>query len=182
MLNQLTLLIDDLDCNTPKAPHLELLSEVFHRHFLHEGVLVNGLKLRLNMKSSRVPQFKSKPETFVHIITREDKSGKRYFDCARANRIHWIKPILLSADCQSTQVLTFNKSHDKTGHEQWYYWFKEKEFVVILRRYDAAHYLVTAFCVESTKAKRFQRWYEASRKENKPHIVCGARSLGTATG
>lgn len=178
-LNQLVDLLDVLDNSNPDASHLQVIYNVFKQHFIVDGVVVDGAKLKIHMQKSRHPLFQNEPETFVHIVTRE-LGDKRVFDVQRANKIHWIKPILVN--CDDSQVYIFDKTHDKTGAEQRYFWLKGKSFVVVLRKYHSHNYLLTAFCVEPLKAKQFTRWYSSGQCNKKPHIMCGARNLGIATG
>lgn len=179
ILAELDDLIVDLDKANPSAEHLNQIYALFEQHFIRDGVLINGRRLKIHLKKSNIPRFKGKPETFVHIVTRERaKPGLRDFDKDRANKVHWIKPILLQA--ADSRIYVFDKAHDKTDSPQQYFWFKSKGFVVVLRNYHADHILITAFCVEERKAKQFERWHKQGECHKKPHLVCGARSLGTA--
>lgn len=179
-LSNLADLLTDLDDQGLNQYQLDQIYAVFHQHFLVDGVLIDQVRLKIYVQKSRIPQFKNKPETFVHIVTRDaNKIGHRAFDKARANKVHWIKPILVN--CIDARILVFDRQHDKTGKPQRYFWFKDKDFVVILRNYHKDNFLVTAFCVEPMKASQFQRWHRQGGCNKKPHIMCGARSLGTAT-
>lgn len=177
--NQLADLLGNLDAANPAAAHLQEIYNVFKQHFIVDGVVVDGVKLKIYVQKSRHPLFQNKPETFVHIVTRES-GNKRIFDAQRANKIHWVKPVLVN--CDDPQVYIFDKAHDKTGAEQRYFWLKSKSFVVVLRKYHSHNYLLTAFCVEPRKAEQFTRWHLKGQCNKKPHIMCGARNLGIATG
>jgi len=179
LLAELQDLFADLDNTNPAIEHINQIFELFKQHFLVEGVSFNASLLKIYDKKSKVPQFKGKPETFVHIVTREDnKSGLRIFDRDRANKVHWIKPVLTQS--LDSRIYIFDKPHDKTGRPQKYFWFKSRKFVVILRNYYADQYLMTAFCVEELKESQYERWYKKGKCQEKPHIVCGARNLGIA--
>lgn len=178
-LSALSELIPHLSSTAPSMNEINQIYALFERHFIHEGVEIDGAKLNIYTRASCVPMFRGKAETFVHIVTRKGSDGLRYFDAQRANRVHWIKPILL--DVQDNRVYVFDKAHHRTGDLQRYFWYKDKSFVVILRHTHATHYLLTAFCVEKLKEKQFLSWYEQNPCNKKPHIMCGARNLGIAT-
>ncbi len=179
-LTHLADLIANLDDQGLIQDQLDQIYSVFRQHFEIDGVLVDGSRLKIYLKKSNISQFRNKPETFVHIVTRDAKgSGYRSFDKARANKIHWIKPILVN--CIDSRIHVFDRSHDKTGKPQRYFWFKNKDFVVILRNYHQDNFLVTAFCVDPMTARKYQKWHQQGACNKKPHIMCGARSLGTAT-
>lgn len=177
-LTDLADLLTDLDDQGLNQDQLNQIYTIFHQHFVMDGVLVESVKLKIHLKKSKISQFKNKPETFVHIVTREI-AGQRSFDKTRANKAHWIKPILVN--CIDSRIYVFDRAHDKTGRPQRYFWYKDKAFVVILRNYHKDNFLLTAFCVEPMKAMQFERWHKQGRCNKKPHIMCGARSLGTAT-
>jgi len=179
-LTQLTDLLAHLDEHGLNQDQLDQIYTIFHQHFLVDGVLVDSVRLKIHVQKSKIPQFKNKPETFVHIVTREiASSGRRSFDKERANKVHWIKPILVN--CIDSRIIVFDRYHGKTGKPQRYFWYKDKDFVVILRNNHKDNFLLTAFCVEPQKAAQFQRWHRQGACNKKPHIVCGARSLGPAT-
>jgi hypothetical protein len=174
-LNALDDLIRDLDYE-PTNDQIDELYEIFEKHFIQDGVIVEGRRLEIYRTQSKLPIVWGLPECFAHVVTREGGVGRRYFDPTRANKIHWLKPILIhSAD---DRIHVFNRTHDKTGALQYYFWFKEKEFVVILRNFHKDHFLVTAYCVDSRTEKQFTNWYQTGKCNKKPHIVCGARNLG----
>lgn len=177
-LTDLVDLLTDLDDQGLNQDQLNQIYTIFHQHFVVDGVLVESVKLKIHLKKSKISQFKNRPETFVHIVTREI-AGQRSFDQTRANKVHWIKPILVN--CIDSRISVFDRAHDKTGKPQRYFWYKNKAFVVILRNYHKDNFLLTAFCVEPMKAIQFERWHKQGRCNKKPHIMCGARSLGTAT-
>lgn len=179
ILAKLQDLIADLDNTNPAIEHINQIFELFKQHFLIDGVSINTNLLKIHNKKSKVPQFKGKPETFVHIVTRKQKnSDLRVFDKDRANKVHWIKPILTQSF--DSRIYIFDKDHDRTGCPQQYFWFKSRNFVVVLRNYYADKYLITAFCVEKRKESQFERWHREGKCQKKPHIVCGARNLGIA--
>ena len=92
-----------------------------------------------------MPGFRQYPETFVHVVTRKSKlSGKRHFDRERANRIHWIKNILLHSQDRRIKFFQFR---DEENILKDHYWFEEKDFIVVLKPVTPNSLLITAFCV-----------------------------------
>ena len=57
---------------------------------------------------------------------------------------------------------------------------EDKTWEIILN-YHQDNFLVTAFCVDPMTARKYQKWHQQGACNKKPHIMCGARSLGTAT-
>ena len=77
----------------PSAEHLEELFQLFKADFIDNVFYFDGCKVKIDIANSKEEGFEAYPHTFVKIITRGDK-GKRSFDKKRANKIHWIRPIL----------------------------------------------------------------------------------------
>jgi hypothetical protein len=115
------------------------------------------IQVSFNDNKSKHPVCRGKMQTFEHIITRESKyKGKRDFDRVRANKIHWIKPILENVN--DPRIKYFEKLHDDGGNRQ-YYWFEEKKYIVILKEVKPDLLLVTAFSVDNLEALKFKTWY-----------------------
>ena len=161
-LEDLEELIDDLAFDHPCDNHLDLLYTTFTTHFAAETLKVDGVQLKINKAPySKVP-FRGKMETFVHIITRENKlKGKREFDRERANRIHWVRPILTYSNLVAIKV--FRRQH---ANRQWqqFFWYEEKNFVVIVREIQPHFLLITAYCVDKSNKSQFKRWYQEFKK------------------
>jgi hypothetical protein len=164
----------DFILQNPSCELQELLG-MFNKHFVKDGVLIDGIRIWVERSKSNIKDFYAYPFTFVHIITREDVNNRRYLDQDRAKRAHWIKPILLN--CSDERVLVFTRLHHKNKALQLYFWYKNLDYVVIVRSIDAKKQLVTGFIVEQLKAKQFDRWYKEGLLNKKPHIMCGARNL-----
>ena len=82
------------------------------------------------------------------------------FDKYRANRIHWVKQILLQKD--NPKIKYFEKMD--LGYLKKHYWFEEKDFVVILKPVSDTLMIVTAFYVEKLKKDDFEWDYEKYRE------------------
>ena len=83
----------------PSAEHLEELYQLFKIDFIDVDFYFDGCKVKIDIANSKEAGFETYPHTFVKIITRGVK-GKRCFDKKRANKIHWIKPILENKDTE----------------------------------------------------------------------------------
>jgi len=156
-LDDLEDLFDDLDEVGPTAAQLTTMHAIYRDDFFHEYVEVEGKEITLKHQKSWVKGFEELPETFVHLITREQSHGKpRVFDKYRANRIHWVKNILMQRD--NPKIKYFEKI-DK-GYLKKHYWFEEKNFVVVLKPVSEKLMIVTAFYVEELKKKDFDWDYK----------------------
>lgn len=160
-LDDLEDLFDDLDEVSPTAAQLTTMHEIYRDDFFHDYVEVDGKEITVKHQKSWLKGFEGYPETFVHLLTRETVKGKpRVFDKPRANRIHWVKQILLQKD--NPKIKYFEKVD--LGYLKKHYWFEEKDFVVILKPVSDTLTIVTAFYVEKLKKDDFEWDYEKYRK------------------
>jgi hypothetical protein len=151
-LDELEDLFSDLDEVMPTESQKADMYDIYREDFFNDYVEIDGLELTLKSQKSWIKGFHEMPETFVHLVTREMTHGKpRTFDAKRANRIHWIKPILVQRD--NPKINYFEKI-DK-GYLKQHYWFREKDFVVILKAIKTKILLVTAFYVDKLKKVDF---------------------------
>ncbi len=152
-------LFDFLDIDGPDADQMCTLYGVFQKDMIDEPIFINLVQVGYKKNSSRHPLFRGKPEGFEHICTRESKhSGKRNFDPERANKIHWIKPMINHK--ANPRIKYFERIH-YNGQNQQYFWLKEKDFVVIVREITEKLQLVTAFQVDDLNRKGYQKSYES---------------------
>lgn len=153
--------IEDLPYDHPSPDHIFKLYGIFLRDLSKNPLVVKGIVVTYNRSRSRHPICKGKAQAFEHIITREDKvTGKRYFDRERANKIHWIRPIICNAD--DSRIKYFERINDK-GQNQLFYWYEAKSFVVILREVNPDLMLITSFSVDEGKKRELREWYYAYR-------------------
>ena len=132
--------------------------EVFNDDFIEEELIVNGKKVRIILSLSKITGFKEYPETFAHIVTRELKSQKdRFYEKERANRIHWVRPILESKTCSD---IKYFKKKDERGICKEYFWLIFKEFIVVLKDVAKDVQIVTAFCVDEEEKLKYFGWYK----------------------
>ncbi len=157
-LDDLEELFDDLSIDGPTKEQLYQLYGIFLKDFKENPVLIRGVELKYNNNPSRHPVCRGKAMAFEHIITRESKySGKRSFDHERTNRIHWIRPILENAD--DFRIKHFEEvNHD--GENQLFYWYEEKDFVVIIREIQPDYLLITAYSVDKDMKYGLKKQYE----------------------
>ncbi|QDO95280.1 hypothetical protein FNB79_15305 [Formosa sediminum] len=152
-------LFDYLDIDQPTSEQMYALYGVFKKDMIDEPIFINNVQVAYDKRKSRHPLFRNKPVGFEHICTRESKhSGKRNFDNQRANKIHWIKPVVLFKE--NARVRYFERLH-ANGKNQQHYWLHEKDYIVIIREITNALQLVTAFKVDAVERRRFQNWYNA---------------------
>ncbi len=116
----------------------------------------------------RLPMYEGKESNFWHLIqesyqTKEEED--RIPDLRRCERIRWPKPII--ENVKNSRVLVWeNTRHNKAGIENNVcFWFKNKEYLVVLRKRKKYFLLWTAYPVikEHTKRKLWKE-YEAYKK------------------
>lgn len=161
-LDSLEDLFDDLSIDEPTGDQLYQMYGVFLRDFVNNPIHIEGIQVKVNINKSKNPLCKGKMQTFEHIITRENKhKGKRDFDHQRANKLHWIKTIIIHVN--DVRIKYFNQISDK-NLKQHFYWFEEKGFIVIVRELGKDFLLLTAFCVDEINKSQYKKYYNTYRK------------------
>ena len=158
-LDELEILFDedDLDFDAPTHDQLYIMYGLFLDNFHKTPLIHKGRRVVFNTNRSRHPLFRGKFEGFVHVITRKSQyTDKRQYDRDRANRVHWIKPIL--DNWQNPLVSYFEKVNDE-GQLQYFYWVQPLNFLVILRELTPDFLLVTSFCIDSQNIGQFRKYY-----------------------
>ncbi len=157
-LDQLEDLIDDLPIENPNKLQLYRLYGVFLEDFVRNPILIKGELLRYNTAISKMPLTKGKPKGYEHIITRENKYTKmREFDRERANKIHWIKPII---EYKEDSRIKYFEQVNSEGYNQQFYYYKKKGFIVIIRELEPNYLMITAFSVDTHEGEKYNRWYK----------------------
>lgn len=148
--------LDDYIANLgidPTAEQLGELYQLFKADFIDEEFYIDGCKVKIDVRNSKEEGFEDYPHTFVKIITRGDK-GKRNFDKKRANKIHWIKPILENRNTEDIICFQFLEGD---GSVRDYFWFKEGFFLVIMEKITPDYIIVSCFHIDNEKN---QKYYE----------------------
>lgn len=160
-LDDLEDLFDDLGFDGPTPGQLYQMYGIFLNDIAKNPIVLNGKTLKYNSNRSNHPVCRGKAQAFEHIITRESKiSGKRSFDRDRANKVHWIRPILLNAS--DVRIKYFERINDK-GQNQHFYWYQEKSFIIIIREIQPDTLLITSFSVDKLEKNKFKKWYDEYR-------------------
>lgn len=156
-LDELEELFDDLGHQEITDEQLETLLQVFQRDFVDEPFEVEGRRVKIVDKASFNREFRGYPETFVHLITRESKmKGQRMFDPARANCLHWIKPILLHFGDRRIKYYEFT---DNKRILKKHFWFEEADFMVVLKPIGNDLLVVTGFKVDKLEKRTYLKRY-----------------------
>lgn len=169
---------DYLDSLEPYFPYeldlankaeIEELHTVFCNDFLSGTVYIDDKRIKVfNYKYSKSTKdglplwFDDLNEKFVHIITRDIKGGRyktsrkiREFRSERANRVHWIKPII--ENCNDRRIRRF-RYRELNGREREYLWFI-KGYMVVLEFINPEKALITGFCVDESNQADYLKKY-----------------------
>lgn len=152
-------LIHDLGVD-PTDLQLKLLYQEFERDFITGSLIIDDLTVKVIIKNSKVEGFETYPETFVHLITRKSKGGKRVFDKHRANKIHWVRCILENRTEEEIVYFEYPEEDEKVRN---YYWFKDGGFLVIMEKVTPDYLIVTSFHIDNKQNEGYfekrHQWY-----------------------
>lgn len=143
------------------------LHTIFHQDFFEHTVVIDKTPLKVkpylyrNSKKDNLSiDFERFYEKFVHIITRSIKGGKyktaskiREFREERANRVHWIRPIL---ENREDKRITYFQHVENDGTLRDYYWYRGKQYILIVEYIHPDYALITGFCVDSENQAYYQ--------------------------
>jgi hypothetical protein len=167
LLDELEPYFDDLGFN-PEEEEVKIreLYQIFYDDFVQNPFTLNGcnvtVKTNLSQHVGQPTYFGEFIHDFVHTITRKsDITRRRVFEPQRANRIHWIKPILLNSGDERIKYYQFIES---TGELRDYFWFEEKDFVVVLERLLPGYWLITAYIVDDKRKHQKRYWNYRTRR------------------
>ncbi len=159
-LEKLDVLFDDLEIDKPTDCQLQKMYKIYCDEVC--SIIFENECIKVNKNKSRHPICKGKHQTFEHLITRTSKySGKRNFDNQRVNRIHWIKPIV--ENYKSSKIKYFEE-RNKGNQLQYFFFYEDKNFVVIIRKLPNEKVLITAFCVDDFERNKFKNKYKRYKK------------------
>lgn len=163
-LDDLEILFDDLGAD-PTEEQLQEMLDCFMDDFVHNPFQIKGCNVKVITQQSWHRVFRGMPETFVHLITRENRyKDRREFDHERANRIHWVKAVLLNHT--SARVKYFEYADEK-GILKHHYWLEEENFIVVLKPVQPDLMVVTAFCIDDYEKARYRKRYNDFRNGKK---------------
>jgi hypothetical protein len=117
----------------------------FKDDFINSPFEVDGKPIKIVEHGSKIQEYSHLCETFTHIITR-GSTKNRLYDCERANRAHWIKPILQN---NNQKEVLYYRWLDGDGTCKHHYWLISKSFMVVLKTIGNFQQIVTAFCVDN---------------------------------
>lgn len=142
---------------------IKIFNDNFVDDFITNPFEVKGKKIRIENKPPKATEFSAYTESFYHIITRTTNYyNERLYDCNRANRIHWIKPILLSPP---SKEIMYYRWKDEKGICKEHFWHFSEKFMVVLKTISNDFQIVTAFCVDDDeKQKYFERFRDFKDK------------------
>jgi len=137
----------------------------FLNDLINNPIIINGKTLKVDTTKSRHPICRNKMKGFEHIITRESTlKGERDFDRERANKIHWIKPII--ENFKDTRIKYFEAINDK-GLNQQHYWYREKSFIVIIREVNPDLMLITSFSIDKGFESKYNKMYNEFKEKKR---------------
>ena len=162
LCEDLEILFEDLDRYYPSPEHLSAMLKCFISDFIHNPFHLDGMPVVVKTQLSYNKYFRNYPESFVHLITRDNKyNDNREFDHERANRIHWIKTILVNSNSGAVKFFTFA---DGKGLLKHYYWCEGANFIVVLKPILPNILIITAFKVDDHEKSRFRKRYNSYRE------------------
>lgn len=146
---------DEMSIDGPTEDQLFKMYGIFLNDFHKTILLHKGKRVIFNTNLSKHPLFRGKFQGFVHLVTRDNKyNDRRQYNRDRANRIHWIRPIL--ENWESPQISYFEQ-YNKDGELQYFYWLQAHSYIVILRELNPDLLLVTAYCVDAYTKVQFRK-------------------------
>ena len=110
-------------------------------------------------------QSQGKVNAFWHVITRDDAIiQERLIHYPRAKRLPWAKPLMQNHFNEEIVFFVYEEGTKREGIHH-YIWFRNGQYVVILKQRKFDYYWITAFYVEGWKERDLQRKFENRLKE-----------------
>ena len=133
----------------------------FREDFIDNPFTVQGKEILVDHRVPKDKEYERYCATFYHLITRKfNIKGVRLYECERANRIHWIRPILLA---RPGNKILYYKWKDSGGICKTHFWYRDKKFMVVLKDLGDNSQIVTAFCVDPDKEEKYFERFVAYR-------------------
>lgn len=166
VLSELTDLFEDLSIDGPTPDQLFKMYGIFLNDIVRNPILIKDKTLCFDRSKSRHPVCRNKYVGFEHIITRDSKyKGKRDFDRERANKIHWVKPIIENVN--DPRIKYFERTNND-GFNQQFYFYERKSFLIIVREINPDLFLITSFSVDETEKPKYKNWYAEYKNKKTP--------------
>ena len=138
---------------------LSLLYNIFVRDFKETKTYHRGKRIIYNgaIKEDGL----GKEEGFWHVVSKKDKkSGDRFIDYPRAERLPWAKPLMESPERLEIKVWQYQEGSSDKGLRT-YIWLDNYDYALILQRKKNVYYWVTAFYIDlNWKKQDLKRKYE----------------------
>jgi len=165
------MLSDILDLSKVDATSLiDYLYAIFHRDFIANDTY---LAEQIYINPRRYKKDEDKEIDFWHLITREQKEKVwqnrkpvwktigRYPDYRRAERLEWVKQILINHTDQAIKLF-YHRETNKKRDIRLYLWAYDHDFVVILQKLgNTESFLVTSFYIDhNAKRQDYQKRYD----------------------
>lgn len=161
ILGELSELFVDLSIDGPNVKQLFKMYGIFLNDIVKIPIVIKGVPVSYNRNLSKHPICSGKLQAFEHIITRESKyKGIRDFDRDRANKVHWIRPII--ENVSDSRIKYFERINND-GYNQQFYWYEAKGFIVIIREMKPDLMLITSFSVDINEKTKFKNWHNEYR-------------------
>ena len=141
--------------------YLEALYKFYKKDFIYSKPIF--CDKRLGIKKN--PYYNNKEATFWHIIQEGKKEDERTPDLRRCERIRWPKPIIEHRDKIGIKIWE-NIRHKKKGIQHSIcIWFKDAEYLVILRKRSSYILFWTAYPVtENHRKRKLEKEYQEYKK------------------
>lgn len=149
-----------LSCNGNWKVVEEKLYSIFKRDFIYNKTIFKGEQIDFDRRKID----DDKEEIFWHLITKTDKKTKeRLPDFRRAERLPWIKPIVLN---DKNDFILFWEDWIKQRSFRIYFWIRLYDYVVILEKDHNRNFyiLISAFHVDQHKRRDLWKRYLRSQR------------------
>ncbi|PIQ47925.1 MAG: hypothetical protein COW03_13380 [Cytophagales bacterium CG12_big_fil_rev_8_21_14_0_65_40_12] len=161
-LDDLDDLFDDMSFEMPTDEQLDEMRNIFERDFIENPFKIDDCDVKVVTHQTWDRDFRGEAETFFHLITRESKmKNQRQFDKWRANRIHWVKSILLQKE---DARIKYYEYEDGKGVVKQHYWFEERNHLVVLKPISDDLMVVTSFVIDDFEIDKTRRRYNEYRE------------------
>lgn len=137
---------------------IDLLYDIFINDLLKNPLFIDSKKVIIKNYASDIKGFEKYCDSFVHIITWKSKlTGKKAFDYQRANRVHWIRPIL---EQRKDPRIKYFQYTEGDGAVRDYYWYDIKNYIVIVEQITEEYMLITGFVIDKGNRNNYQKRFE----------------------